>query len=161
MEVQFYDEIEFETISLEVPRDVVVYSFIAQRSLTYLDLSACENTLRMKTPFTEEQCRKLMEPRRQILYTLHLDLPTNLEGSLRDVAPNADDTEECETFHLGVIFVCECLYTRDLQNFIIKPIVSAKNKMEKLRKYLKRKPNTRWLCPTPRNASQIQYLASV
>ncbi|GBN79099.1 hypothetical protein AVEN_180462-1 [Araneus ventricosus] len=136
MEVQFYDEIEFETFAIEVPRDVVVYSFIVQKSLMCLDLSACEYTLPQKSVFTEEQCRKLMEPRRQILYRYHLDLPQNLESSLRAVIPNADDQEQYEAFHLGVMFVCDSLYTRDLASCVINPIMSARNKMDKLRRYL-------------------------
>ncbi|CAL1267431.1 unnamed protein product [Larinioides sclopetarius] len=136
MEVRFYDEIEFETIELETARDVVAYSFIVQKSLMCLDLSACEYTLHQKSAFTEEQCRKMMEPRRQILYTYHLDLPENMEHRLRSAVPNADDQEQYVAFHLGVMFVCEYLYSRNLESCVIPPIMFARNRIEKLRRYL-------------------------
>ncbi|GBM36220.1 hypothetical protein AVEN_97584-1 [Araneus ventricosus] len=129
-----FNESEYEAFQIESARDVVSCSFIVQRSLTPLDLNACEYMLMRRSVFTEEGYRKMCQPSRWSLYTLHLDLPRDMERSLRIAVPY--ESNRYRTFHLGVASVSEWVYNRDLAPVIVNDIKLANNKMEKLRRYL-------------------------
>ncbi|KAF8770311.1 hypothetical protein HNY73_017857 [Argiope bruennichi] len=100
----------FHSIMDEVPpikyifraKSMVKYSFIVQKSLSYLDLSLCEFTKskrsikRLKLAHllnlrvseknaihTEEDCKKRFCINRSVLYDFHLDVSKELETSLR------------------------------------------------------------------------------
>ncbi|GBN55507.1 hypothetical protein AVEN_103832-1, partial [Araneus ventricosus] len=74
--------------------------------------------------FTEEGCRKVIVPRRNILYKYHLDLPRGLENSLRCYDPkstscHADQDDNCEdnywAFYLKELKVADTVYNYDLE----------------------------------------------
>lgn len=135
MTLHQFNNSEFEAFQIESARDVVFCSFIVQRSLTPLDLNACENILMRRSVFTEEGYRRICQPSRYwIMYTLHLDFPRDMETSLRTGAPHEEVGHRAS--HLGITSVSEWLYIRDLAPFIVNNIELARNKTEKLRQYL-------------------------
>ncbi|KAF8766952.1 hypothetical protein HNY73_019967 [Argiope bruennichi] len=125
---------ESEAFEIESARDAVFTCFIVQRSLMPLDLSTCEYMLLRRSVFTEEGYKKMFQPSRRILYALHLDLPRDMERSLRTATPYKAD--RYMTFYVGVPNISERVYNRDLALVIVNNIRRADNKTEKLRRYL-------------------------
>ncbi|GBM71697.1 hypothetical protein AVEN_195437-1 [Araneus ventricosus] len=119
--------LEFQHVELDAAHDVLIYSFIVQKSVAHLDLSSCEYSLRMRSIFTEEGFRKTFIPR-EILYRLHLDLPRNTERRIRVVIPDADNQYE-------TMSVSECVYNCGFAPLIENSIRNAEDKVEKLRRY--------------------------
>ncbi|GBN25056.1 hypothetical protein AVEN_65055-1 [Araneus ventricosus] len=110
----FFDNIsppkkKFADIYIDEADDVVKYSFVVHKSVTYLDLSLCElsvlkgKTWGLRIPMTpksilyrvllkkyictEEACKKHLAPNRKLLYNFHLDVPNRLERSLQNTEP--------------------------------------------------------------------------
>ncbi|CAL1291604.1 unnamed protein product [Larinioides sclopetarius] len=100
---------KFADVYIDEVENVVKYSFIIHKSITYLDLSLCElsdlkgktwglkirmtprriyyRVLMKKYICTEEACKKHMAPNRKLLYNYHLDVSNRLERSLYNTEP--------------------------------------------------------------------------
>ncbi|GBL62840.1 hypothetical protein AVEN_126533-1 [Araneus ventricosus] len=100
----FSTTLEHRVVASKTATDVVRFSFIVRKSISYLDLGLCRDSmllnyvgtscdccaLKLSNSFinTEQKCRKFFTQSRSLLYTLHLDLPKGRECSLKDV-PNS------------------------------------------------------------------------
>ncbi|KAF8791294.1 uncharacterized protein LOC129960354 [Argiope bruennichi] len=95
---RFAGDLQYRSIPLISSKDIVQFSFIVQKSISYLDLKLCRHSRLARvagiyqrvwsSPLhfisTEEKCRKILTPSRSILYTLHLDLPKGRELPLNE-----------------------------------------------------------------------------
>ncbi|GFW70347.1 SOCS box domain-containing protein [Trichonephila clavipes] len=66
-------------ILLLTAADIVRYSFIVRKSLTYLDLSICEYSNGEKLCFTKDELKNLFLSKRYVTYFYHLDVPWRLD----------------------------------------------------------------------------------
>ncbi|GIX89464.1 SOCS box domain-containing protein [Caerostris darwini] len=130
MEHLFSNEIRYKKIVLTTASEVSMHSFIVRRSLEPLDISML--------PDTEEGVRKMHDERRQILYKFHLDLPKDLEISLRNEDGQQEDRIYDErAFHIGKIEAFPDVYGFDFIHSILDNILISANKIERVRYYLK------------------------
>ncbi|XP_055953032.1 uncharacterized protein LOC129988785 [Argiope bruennichi] len=138
-------------IVLENASDIVRFSFIVQKSISYLDLKLCDKlmvfnclnktcgccALKFSSYFinTEEKCRKYFTSRRNLLYTLHLDLPKKREYSLKKV-PKTYNYEMCEDIpHLAKI-IAICGFSDKLLSNFIQDFIRVNNQKLRILKWI-------------------------
>ncbi|GFS74725.1 SOCS box domain-containing protein [Nephila pilipes] len=100
-------DIKFERVLLDSPSDVVKYSFIVHKSVTYLDLSVGEYGKREKLCFTMEAFKKEMLRRRYILYNYHLDVSKKLDNNFQLNFELCNVSSRSECFFLKDVYVLD------------------------------------------------------
>ncbi|GBM89587.1 hypothetical protein AVEN_23794-1, partial [Araneus ventricosus] len=150
-------EIEHRLVSLECATDIVRFSFVAQNSISPLDLSqqdaldsfdhdsfigfstfsVLDSTVQYPKYVinTEEKCRKILSTTRDFLYRLHLDLPRKRECSLKESPENGNMLENCCRRHIGKIAVHPNFHYTVLAN-LVQEAVKRSDKKLKMMKWL-------------------------
>ncbi|GFQ89061.1 SOCS box domain-containing protein [Trichonephila clavata] len=138
----FYSQsktIEVEKVKLVSAVDVVRYSFIVHKSVTYLDLSVGEYGKREKLCYTKTAYKNNVLSRRYVLYKYHLDVSTKLDGNISEL--NASlycywSLSKC--FYLKAISVeYERVYNMDVKPYIKTVIQKSNHKIRALMKFIK------------------------
>ncbi|GFQ66335.1 SOCS box domain-containing protein [Trichonephila clavata] len=77
--------IQYENVKLRSAVDVVRYSFIAHKSVTYLDLSVGEYGKLEKQCFTKDAYKNEVLSSRYVLYSYHLDVSRKLDDNISKI----------------------------------------------------------------------------
>ncbi|GFS83453.1 SOCS box domain-containing protein [Nephila pilipes] len=99
------ESIRFEKVILDSASDVVRYSFVVHKSVTYLDLSVSEYGKREKLCFTMDAFKKKILSRRYILYNYHLDVTKKLDSNFKLTPSPWKISSRAECFFLKEVSV--------------------------------------------------------
>ncbi|GFS54391.1 hypothetical protein NPIL_386091 [Nephila pilipes] len=149
--IYLFQPLEFRVVKIERRIDVVRYSFLAQRSITYLDLNTCEYSKREKRIFTTEAFRNRIDNRRKTLYTFHLDLTKELDPGPpkaikfdvvhTDLSKHVCTDDDFCFYFQKVQVSCKNVYGQEcdkqLKNILLERIPKSQNKIEAALKYAK------------------------
>ncbi|GBO41911.1 hypothetical protein AVEN_76803-1 [Araneus ventricosus] len=131
----FSNELKYRVVMLKDEGSIVLTSFVVQKSLSYLDLQLSEHILALRREHfvgtychssfflinffsTEESLRNSLEPKRRLLYTLHLDVPQGKEYSnFRNGPASSTVHESFESLHL-VVSINNCFYSSVLSRLV-------------------------------------------
>ncbi|KAF8771376.1 hypothetical protein HNY73_018802 [Argiope bruennichi] len=147
--------LSYRNFKLQDAASIVRCSFMMRRNICALDLSLLEfsvykkhvvsssqrNLLKALMGFfnTEEQIRKFLVRDRNILCTLHLDIPQGREPSLRnnEILDSVDFLVDPKSFHVGSIFIPDFWHEEKLQGFVIQSVYKSHHKLLTLSRILK------------------------
>ncbi|CAL1295508.1 unnamed protein product [Larinioides sclopetarius] len=145
-----WEPLDYNRIILKDVTSIARLSSIVHYSINHLDLSVCETSQKRKgcqeLPsnksfiITEEDCKRVMIPKRTLLNKLHLDFPRILEMRLKKVPPYQFNTEifyDVDSFHLRDIYLRDEFYLDLLRQFLVECIKNSNKKVETIRKHLK------------------------
>lgn len=133
--VMKFKELEFNTFILTSVDDIVRHDFIAQKSISYLDLNNSDYSRGSKFVNTHEGFRKAVVKDRKIIYNFHLDLPISLEQQLEKVE-QLDSITTSPSFHISKMSILEDYYPRQFAALIVSGIKTLSEKLKVIREYL-------------------------
>ncbi|CAL1295501.1 unnamed protein product [Larinioides sclopetarius] len=147
----FSKTLDYRVVTLKTATDVVRFSFIAQNSISYLNLELCQYStvsnylgtscyncaLKLSNSFinTEEKCRKFFTQSRRLLYTWHLDLPNGRECSLKNVPNSITYERDPWNPHLAKI-VPTCGFDLSILSDLVEDFISINNDKLKILKWI-------------------------
>ncbi|CAL1287062.1 unnamed protein product [Larinioides sclopetarius] len=145
-------------VVLEFAADIARFSFIVQKSISYLDLPQYDDYFsysREDSLFgfskstvlasgirypkhlinTEEKCRNILSTTRDFLYRLHLDLPKNREYCLKDDPKTENLVRDSRYRHIGKITVHDNFHF-SLLSCLVKLAIKRSDEKLKMIKWL-------------------------
>ncbi|GFR21160.1 SOCS box domain-containing protein [Trichonephila clavata] len=130
--------IDVAKVHLESAADVVRYSFIVRKSLTYLDLSVGEYGKREKLCFTMDAYKNNVLSKRYVLYSHHLDVSRELDDTTEFNAFHYKTSSKTQGFFLKkVLVVDKNVYNMNIKPYVVTAIRKSNNKIRALMKYYK------------------------
>ncbi|GFY73552.1 hypothetical protein TNIN_256421 [Trichonephila inaurata madagascariensis] len=149
--IYLFQPLEFRVVKIERRIDIVRYSFLAQRSIQYLDLSTSEYSKREKRIFTLEAFRNRIDSRRRTLYDFHLDLTKDLDPGppksvkydvvVTDISKHVCTDDDFCFYFLRIQISCKPVYGQEcdkqLKKIMLERIPKSQNKIEAALKYAK------------------------
>ncbi|GBL77391.1 hypothetical protein AVEN_41803-1 [Araneus ventricosus] len=145
-------KIEDRLVALQCATDIVRFSFIAQNSISPLDLpqqdglrtfnrevlfgfstsSVLDSTIQYPKYVinTEEKCRKILSTTRDFLYRLHLDLPKKRECSLRDGPETENLSADSSRRHIGKKTVHPNIHFTVLSRLVKEAVIRSDKKLK-------------------------------
>lgn len=142
--VMKFKDLEYKTFVLKSVDDIVKYDFIAQKSISYLDLNNSEYSRGNKFVNTHEGFRKAVHKERKVIYKFHLDFPVLKEKQLKKVEQFKRFTPAL-FLHVSEVHISDCTHSRfKLVSAIECAIEKSTDKLKTVRKYLKAMKTTGW-----------------
>ncbi|GBN80429.1 hypothetical protein AVEN_6009-1 [Araneus ventricosus] len=130
----FSSKLEHRSVELTCVADIIQFSAIVRKSIVHLDLKLSEycavqgncgtlsygSMLSSTYDFisTQEKCRKILTPSRNLLYSLHLDFPRQREYSLMEKRKCGSFSRYYRVPHISDIYYRSDLFVGMLSDFI-------------------------------------------